>query len=122
MPTRWSRLLQADVAKEERQRAKWARIFHKETVREEQRRFAMHTQSSYQARERNTKTYFWVRISSGGVGVFHVKGGQKVRYVPRNPGKPKFLAGISWDFHRDIPGAPEEFEKKESVLDSCLLS
>ena len=37
-----------------------------------------------QARKRKPNPNFWVRISSGGVGVFHVKGGgRKVRYVPR---------------------------------------
>ena len=41
-------------------------------------------------------------------------GGRKVRYVLRNPGNQNFMGGISRDFGRDIPGAPEKFEKKKS--------
>ena len=66
--------------------------------------------------------YFLVRISSGGVGVFHVKGGAK-----------KF--GMSFETHgnqtfwrdvpgccRDIPGVPEQFEEqKRFVFNSCPL-
>ena len=49
-----------------------------------------------QGRKRNPNPNFVVRISLGGVGVFHGKGwGPKIRYVLRNPGKPTF-----W---RDIP-------------------
>ena len=43
-----------------------------------------------QARKRNPNPNLWVRISSGGVGLRG--GGQKVRYVPRNPRKPSFWA------------------------------
>ena len=47
-----------------------------------------------QARKRNPNPNFWVRISSGGVGVFHLKGwGPKVQYVPQNHGNQTFLAG-----------------------------
>ena len=50
-----------------------------------------------QARKRSTNPNFWVRISSGGVGVFHMKGGgQKVRYVRES----KLLGRISRDFAR----------------------
>ena len=64
-------------------------------------------------KEPKPKPLVW--ISSGGVGVFHVDsswrdGGQKVWYVPRNPGKPNFLAGY--------PGIlPEKFEKQKFVFD-----
>ena len=54
-------------------------------------------------------------------------GGQKVRYVPRNQGKPNFLADIP-GFGWDIPAVPEKFEKKICVrfwaptLGFCRLS
>ena len=36
-------------------------------------------------------------------------------YVLRSPGKPYFLAGYPGIFAGKTPGAPEKFEKKESV-------
>ena len=45
-------------------------------------------------KKNKTQTKLFVRISSGRVGVFHVKdGGQKVRYVLPNPGQANFRAG-----------------------------
>ena len=44
-------------------------------------------------------------------------GGQKVRYAPRNQGNQTFFGGISPGFCRDIPGAPEKFEKKKFGFD-----
>ena len=59
-----------------------------------------------------TNPNFWVRISSGGVGVFHVKGwGPKVRYVPRNPGKPNFRAGYPGIFAGMSRGCPKSSRK-----------
>ena len=62
----------------------------------------------------NPNPDFFVRISSGVVGVFRVKGsGPKIRYALRNPGS--ILAGIrriSQDFQRDVMGVPEKFENK----------
>ena len=83
-----------------------------------------------QARKRNQNPNFVVRISSGGLGVFHMKGlGQKVRY---GGGAKKF--GMSSEsqgnqtFWRDIPGcwrdiprAPKKFEKKEFVFNLRTL-
>ena len=40
-------------------------------------------------------------------------GGQKVRYVLRNPGKASFSAGYPGTFGRDIPMVREKFEKKK---------
>ena len=48
-----------------------------------------------QARERSTNPDFWIRMSSGGVGVFHVNGwGQKVWSCPSKPRETKLLGGI----------------------------
>ena len=45
-----------------------------------------------QARKRNPNPNFWVRISSSGVGVFHVKGwGPKSSVCPSKPGEPNFF-------------------------------
>ena len=50
------------------------------------------------------------------------KEGRKVWYVLRNPGKSNlFLGRISRDFGRDIPGAPEKFEKTKFVFNSRPL-
>ena len=53
-----------------------------------------------------------VRISSGGVGVFHVKGrGPKSSVSFEAQGNATFWRHIP-GFCRDIPGTPEKFEKK----------
>ena len=50
-----------------------------------------------QAANRSTRTSFWVRISSGGVGVFHFnRGGSKSLACPSKPRK-NILVGKSWD-------------------------
>ena len=68
---------------------------------------------SFQARKRNPNPSFWVRISSGGVGVFHVKGrGPKSSVCPSKPAKSNFLRYIP-GFCRDIRGVPGKFEKKK---------
>ena len=55
---------------------------------------------------------FMVRISSGGMGVFHARGwGPKSSVCPSKPRETKLFSGVSWDFCRDVPGAPEKFEK-----------
>ena len=64
------------------------------------------------ARERITNSNFWVRVSSGGVGVFHVKGWEPNSAVcPSKPRENKDFGGISWDFGWDIVGVPEKFEE-----------
>ena len=64
-----------------------------------------------QGRKRNPNPNCLVRISSGGVGVFHVKGwGPKSSVCPSKPRETKLFGGTSRDFARDIPGAPEKFE------------
>ena len=58
-----------------------------------------------------------VRISSGGVGVFRVKGrGARSSVCASRPRETKLFGRISWDFCRDIPGAPEKLQKKEFVF------
>ena len=65
-----------------------------------------------QARKKHPNLNFCVQIFSGGVGVFHVKGGgQKVRYVLETQGIKFFWRDIP-GFCRDIPETPEKFEKK----------
>ena len=55
-----------------------------------------------------------VRISSGGKGVFHVKGwGPKSSVCPSKPRETKLLSGNSQGFCHDILGATEKFEKKK---------
>ena len=66
-----------------------------------------------QARERNPNLNFLVRICSGGVGVFHVKGwGPKSSVCPSKPGKPNLFWRDIPEFWWHIPEAPEKFEKK----------
>ena len=66
----------------------------------------------FQGRKRNPNPNFLVRISSGGVGVFHVKGwGPKSSVCLSKPGETKLFGGISRDVCRDIPGAPESLKK-----------
>ena len=69
-----------------------------------------------QGRKKEPKPKLLVRISSGGVGVFHVNGvGPKSSVWPSKPRESKLFGGISRDFCRDIPGAPEKFEKIKHV-------
>ena len=64
-------------------------------------------------KKKNPNQNFLVRISSGGVGVFHVRGGrQKVRYVLRNPGKANFLAGYPGICAGIYRGCPKGLRKK----------
>ena len=70
-----------------------------------------------QARKRNPHPNFWVRISSGGVGVFHVKGwGPKSSACPAKPGKPSFFRGISWDFAGISQECPKSLRTKQFVF------
>ena len=75
-----------------------------------------------QARKRNPSPNFLVQISSGGVGFFHVKGwGPKSSVCPSKPRKTKLFGGISRDFCWDIPGTPENVEKKRLCSKFCSL-
>ena len=59
--------------------------------------------SSLREEKRNPDPNFAVRISSGGVGVFHVKGwGPKSWVCPSKPRETKLFGGIC----RDLPGYP----------------
>ena len=70
-----------------------------------------------QGGKRNPNPNFLVRIFSSGVGVFHVNGwGPKSSIRPSKPGKIKLFGRDIPGFCRDIPGAPEKFEKKKFVF------
>ena len=70
----------------------------------------------HQARKRNPNLNFLVRIFSGGVGVFHVKGwGPKSSVCPLKPEKANFLAGFPGSLP-GFPGGARKFEKKKFVF------
>ena len=76
--------------------------------------FKLHAPNKYFSGK--TKGTFLVRISSRGVGVFHLKGwAPKSSACPLKPMETKLLGGMSWDFCRDIPGAHEKFEENIRV-------
>ena len=78
--------------------------------------------AKFQARKRNPNLNFLVRIFSGGVGVFHVKGWvPKSSVCPSKPGKSDFFGGISRDFAGISGRCPEKFEKKNYVFYFCSL-
>ena len=63
------------------------------------------------------------RISSGGVGVFDVKGwGPKGSVCASKPRDTKLFGGISQDFARDIRKVPEKFEKKNVFNFGTLIA
>ena len=71
----------------------------------------------FQARKRNPNPNFLVRISSGGVGVCHVKGwGPKSSVCPSKPRKTKLFGGISRDFAGIFQGRPKSLRKKKLVF------
>ena len=76
-----------------------------------------------QERTRKPNPNFLVEISSGRVGVFHVKGwGPKSSVRPSKSRETKFFRRIDFPgFCRDIPGVPEKFAKRKFVFNSCPL-
>ena len=80
-----------------------------------------HGSERSQGRKRNPNPNLLVRIFSGGVGVFHVKGwGPKSSVCPSKPREKLFwrdIPGFCWD----TPGVPEKFEEKRFVFNSRLL-
>ena len=67
----------------------------------------------FQARKRNPNLNFLVRIFSGGVGVFHVKGwGAKSSVCPSNQGNQTLLAGYPGILPGYPGGARKVWEKK----------
>ena len=69
-----------------------------------------------QARKRNPNPNFLVRIFSGGVRVFHLKGwGPKSSVCPSKPGKLNFFGGISRDFAGISRRRPKSLRKKVCV-------
>ena len=74
--------------------------------------------TTYQGRKRNPNPNFLVRVFSGGVGVFHVKGwGPKSSVCPSKV----FWRDIP-GFCRDIPEVPEKFERKKFVFNFRSLT
>ena len=67
-------------------------------------------------KEKSTNPNFWVRIFTGGVGVFHMKGwGQKSSVHPSKPGRSNFFGGIS-EILLGYPGSVRKvWEKKVCV-------
>ena len=66
----------------------------------------------HEARKRNPNLNFLVRIFSGGVGFFHVKGwGAKSSVCPSKPGKSNFFGGISRDFAGISRRCPKSLRK-----------
>ena len=62
-------------------------------------RSSLRTKTCWSGKKRNPNPNFLVRISSGRVGVFHVKGwGPKSSVCPSKPGKSNVFGGISRDF------------------------
>ena len=73
-----------------------------------------------QARKKNPNLNFWVRIFSGGVGVFHVKGwGPKSSVCPSKPRESNFFGGISRDFAGISRKRPKSLRKQ--CLGSILV-
>ena len=66
-----------------------------------------------QARKRNPNPNFLVRISSGGVGVFHVQGwGPKSFLCPSNPRETKLFWRDIPGFFAGYPGCPKSLRQK----------
>ena len=73
--------------------------------------------SKFQGRKSNPNLNNLVRIFSGGLGFFHVKGWRPKSSVrPSKPGKPKFLGGISRNFARMSRKSPKGLRKKNFVF------
>ena len=76
-----------------------------------------------QVRKRNPNPNFLVRISSDGVGVFHVKGwGPKSSVCPSKPWKTKLFGGISRNFRTDISGGARKVLEKKVCVQFCPLN
>ena len=77
-----------------------------------------------QPSKRSTNSNFWLRIPSGGVGVFHVNGwGPKSSACPQNPGKQTF----GQDIPGFLPGYPSGAQwrpksSRKTMLYSIFLS
>ena len=75
----------------------------------------------FQGRKRNPNLNFLVRMFSGGVGVFHVKGwGPKSSACPSKPGKPNLFGGISRDFAGISRRCPKSLRRKSLCSISVL--
>ena len=70
-----------------------------------------------QARTRSTKLNFWIRISSGAVGVFHVKGWGQQFGMSLETQEKQTPWQDARDFGWNVPGGPEKSEKQKFVFD-----
>ena len=97
---------------------------HRRTARERAGRSALspprvvswHGDSEVRQGKRSTNSVFWVRISSGGVGVFHViRVRVKNSVCPAQPRETKLIdiPGFSPGYPR---GMPEEFEREKEFV------
>ena len=67
----------------------------------------------HSGKKNEPKSNFLVQISSGGVGVFSVKGwGPRSSICPSKPRETKHLGGISWDFAGISQVRPKSLRKK----------
>ena len=79
-------------------------------------RFQHRRSSNERGKKRSTDPNFWVRMSSSGVAIFHVKG-----WVPKSsvcsskPRENKLFGGISRDFAGISQGHPKSLRKKVCV-------
>ena len=72
--------------------------------------------TSHARQKARTNPNFWVRISSGGVGVFHVKGwGSKSSACPSKPRRTKLFGGMPWDLAGISGGCPKCLRKNVCV-------
>ena len=70
-----------------------------------------------QARKKSANPNFWVRIFSGRVGVFHVKGsGPKSSVCPSKTGKSDFFGGTSRDFARISQNCPKSLRETKKFV------
>ena len=76
----------------------------------------------FREEKRNPNPNFLARISSGGVGVFHVKGwGPKSSVCPSKPRETKLFGGMPRDFAWDFPGGARKVWDKKFVFNSRPL-
>ena len=76
----------------------------------------------FQARNRNPNPNFLVRISSGGVEAFHVKGwGPKSSVSTPKPTETKLFGWICRDLAGISRGRPKKLEKKKFGFNFCFL-
>ena len=85
-------------------------------IRSYSARLDLKNKRSFLRRKRNRSPNFLVRISSGWLGVFHMKGwGPKSSVCSSKRRETKLFGGISREFCRDISGSPKNLSKNVCV-------